>query len=99
MGYTTSGATEDVLMTVFTLDGTRELVTLIQAAHTLGLTYQQAHGRILSGRLPAQRIDGRWYVEAAALESALEQEQGTAPTSGGEKNPTAREDQSPDDDK
>jgi hypothetical protein len=47
------------------------LVPLVHACRALGWTYQRAHGRILAGQLPAERIDGRWYVRLKDLERLL----------------------------
>ncbi|HET7023589.1 MAG TPA: hypothetical protein VFI39_00110 [Gemmatimonadales bacterium] len=45
----------------------RDLVPLVQVGRALGLTYQQAYGRVLAGSIPAERVDGRWYVPMDAL--------------------------------
>ena len=50
------------------LGGRTGLVPLVQACRLLKLTYQQAYARVLSGRLPAERVDGRWYVRASVVE-------------------------------
>ena len=49
-------------MVDFHVHAVRDLVPLVQAARALGLTYQQTYGRVLAGSIPAERVDGRWYV-------------------------------------
>ncbi len=56
---------------ILTLDG-RDLVPLIDAAQTLGLSYQAIYGRILAGSIPAERIDGRWFVPSDDLDNMPE---------------------------
>jgi excisionase family DNA binding protein len=44
-------------------------LTLHQAAAALGKTRRQVQYLIQQGRLPAQKVGGRWYVESADLEA------------------------------
>ncbi len=52
--------------------GEAQVVPLVTASRMLRLTYQQAYGRLLSGVLPGERIDGRWYVKASVLRRLLD---------------------------
>ena len=57
------------------LGGRAGLISLVQACRLLGLTYQQAYARVLSGRLPAERVDGRWYLSTSDLRRLLGEQQ------------------------
>lgn len=57
------------------LGGQAGLVPLVQACRLLKLTYQQAYARVLSGRLPAERVDGRWYLSTSDLRTLLGEQQ------------------------
>ncbi len=46
-------------------------LTLQQTAAALGKTLRQVRYLIQEGRLPAQKVGGRWAVESADLETAL----------------------------
>ncbi len=57
------------------LGGRAGLISLVQACRLLRLTYQQAYARVLSGRLPAERVDGRWYLSTSDLRRLLREQQ------------------------
>lgn len=42
-------------------------VPLVDAAQKLRLTYQQAYNAVLTGRLAAHRMNGRWFVTLAGI--------------------------------
>jgi cell division protein FtsB len=48
-----------------------ELVSLPLAAYALHVTWHSAWQMALSGRLPATKIKGRWFVQRAELEKLV----------------------------
>ena len=53
--------------------GDTEKYTVSQAARYLGVSLKWIRDMIYSGRLPAQKTSGRWYILEADLESRLKQ--------------------------
>jgi hypothetical protein len=47
----------------------RALISLPTVCRKLGRSYSAVYNLILSGRLPAERIDGRWLVDVHAVEN------------------------------
>ena len=47
--------------------------TVPQAARCLRVSLKWVRDLIYSGRLPAQKIAGRWYIRKAELEARLKQ--------------------------
>lgn len=45
----------------------RNLLPLASWAHANRVSYNRALNAAIKGEIPARRIDGRWYVESAAL--------------------------------
>jgi Helix-turn-helix domain len=45
------------------------LLSTVEAARMLGITRASVHSSVLESRLPAQRIDGRWYIARADVEA------------------------------
>lgn len=59
------------------------LVPLPEAARALGWAWHTAWRAVVSGRLPAERRGGRWFIPRAALEGELERPRLTgAPANG-----------------
>ena len=46
-------------------------VPINEAAQRLGISLDVARKRVKRGTLPAEKVDGRWYVELDGLDSAL----------------------------
>jgi excisionase family DNA binding protein len=45
------------------------LLSTVEAARLLGVTRVSVHSSVIEGRLPAQRIDGRWYINQTDVEA------------------------------
>jgi excisionase family DNA binding protein len=52
-------------------DNMKQLLTIVEAAERLGITYQTAYKWVERGELPSVRVAGRRRVPAAALDEIL----------------------------
>ncbi len=48
-----------------------EMITLVEAARMLKVTYTIAHGLALRGALDAERFGGHWFVSRKSVERCL----------------------------
>jgi excisionase family DNA binding protein len=53
-------------------------VTLSEACRRLGRSYATVYSMVLSGRLQAERVEGRWLVERDSLEAAMARQKRTS---------------------
>jgi len=52
-------------------DGPEVMLRLVDAAKLMKRSYQAVYNDVLSGRLPGERIDGKWYVPARAVNALI----------------------------
>ena len=52
-------------------EGTAAMIGLAEAAHRLGIAYQDAHRLLLTGRLHGEKRGNRWYVSVDDVETML----------------------------
>lgn len=52
-------------------EGTAAMIGLAEAAHRLGIAYQDAHRLLLTGRLHGEKRGNRWFVRAEDVETVL----------------------------
>jgi len=52
-------------------EGTVAMIGLAEAAHRLGIAYQDAHRLLLTGRLRGEKRGSRWYVRVADVDAML----------------------------
>lgn len=53
---------------------TTERITLVQFARLNGLSWGQAWRRVLRNEVPAEQVQGKWYVEVPASVTAAKPE-------------------------
>ena len=44
-----------------------EEITLTQAAHRLGISYNRARNLVLTGKLEGEQVNGRWWVDVQSI--------------------------------
>ncbi len=52
---------------IFTIDG-QPHISLIEAARRVQVAYQRVKEWVMSGKVPAARLDGRWYLPLGEVE-------------------------------